>query len=103
MPKSSWLFIRDGESIWIERPYDFAIIIAGQGTARTHLEFPTEETLQAYQVATAERLSREGWFLWAFDRDRRQRDRRAAPRGTADRRQPLVEGRTQGDRQTQLS
>lgn len=86
MPLSSWLFIRGSESIWIERPYGLALIVAGQGGARTHLEFTDENALQAYQVDTAERLSREGWFLWAYDRDRRGTDRRATTRPTPDRR-----------------
>jgi hypothetical protein len=91
MPLSSWLFIRDSESIWIERPYDFSIIVAGPGTVRAQFDFPNEEALQAYQVATAERLTQAGWFLWGFDRERRQRDRRASPRASPDRRQPSVE------------
>jgi hypothetical protein len=90
MPSSSWLFIRGEESIWIERPYGLTIIVAGQGAARTHLEFQDEDALQAYQVATAEGLAREGWFLWAFDADRRRHERRATLRTTADRRQPAI-------------
>jgi hypothetical protein len=88
MPLSSWLFIRGQESIWIERPYGLTLIVAGQGAERSQLEFPDEAALQAYQVSTAERLSRDGWFLWAYDRDRRERDeRRSIARPTADRRQ----------------
>ena len=64
MALSSWLFIRDQESIWIERPHGFAIIVAGPGPARAHLLFPNDDALQAYQIATAERLTRAGWFLW---------------------------------------
>src|SRR5580765_7462097 len=91
MPISSWLFIRERESIWIERPYGFSVIVAGPGSARAHFVFPDEEALQAYQVATAERLTEAGWFLWGFDQERRTRqrvattppvpDRRAAPSG----------------------
>jgi hypothetical protein len=76
MPVSSWLFIRDQESIWIERPYGFSVVVAGPGLARAHLVFPNDEALQEYQVATAERLTRDGWFLWGFDQERR---RRSAP------------------------
>jgi hypothetical protein len=68
MAFSSWLFIRDRESIWIERPYGFSVIVAGPGSARAHLVFPDEGALQGFQVATAERLTGAGWFLWAFDR-----------------------------------
>lgn len=76
MPSSSWLFIRGQESIWIERPYGFSVIVAGPGSARAHLVFPNDDALQAYQVATAERLTRAGWFLWGFDQERRTSDNR---------------------------
>jgi hypothetical protein len=76
MPLSSWLFIREQESIWIERPHGFSVIVAGPGPARAHLLFPNDEALQAYQVATAERLTRAGWFLWGFDEERRKREER---------------------------
>ena len=78
MPLSSWLFIREHESIWIERPHGFSVIVAGPGSARAHLVFPNDDALQAYQVATAERLTRAGWFLWGFDQERRRRDDRLA-------------------------
>ena len=74
MPLSSWLFIREQESIWIERPHGFSVIVAGPGSARAHLLFPHHDALEAYQVATAERLARAGWFLWGFDEERRKRD-----------------------------
>ena len=81
IPVSSWLFIRDQESIWIERPYGFSVVVAGPGLVRAHLVFPNDAALQAYQVETAERLTRDGWFLWGFDRERRMRsDPGAAPR-----------------------
>jgi hypothetical protein len=78
MPLSSWLFIRGHESIWIERPHGFSVIVAGPGSARAHLVFPNDGALQAYQVATAERLTRAGWFLWGFDQERRRRGDRLA-------------------------
>jgi hypothetical protein len=78
MPLSSWLFIREQESIWIERPHGFSVIVAGPGSARAHLIFPNDEALQSYQVATAERLTRAGWFLWGFDQERRKRDEQLA-------------------------
>ena len=85
MALSSWLFIRDQESIWIERPHGFAIIVAGPGPARAHLLFPNDDALQAYQIATAERLTRAGWFLWGFDQERRTRDDRLAAHRDANR------------------
>ena len=78
MASSSWLFIRAQESIWIERPYGLSVIVAGPGAARAHLVFPSEDALQAYQVAAAERLTRAGWFLWGFDQERRKRAERGA-------------------------
>jgi hypothetical protein len=91
MPSSSWLFIRDGESIWIERPYGFAITVAGPGAARAHLDFPNEQAVQEYQVATAERLTGTGWFLWGFDRERRTaREVPVGRHATMERRQPIV-------------
>jgi len=73
MALSSWLFIREQESIWIERPSGFFVIVAGPGSARAHLVFPNEDALRAHQLATAERLTWAGWFLWGFDKERRKR------------------------------
>jgi hypothetical protein len=56
MALSSWLFIREQESIWIERSHDFSVIVAGPGSARAHLPFPNDDALQAYQMATANPL-----------------------------------------------
>jgi hypothetical protein len=78
MALSSWLFVRDHESILIERPHGFSVIVAGPGSARAHLLFANDDALQAYQIATAERLTQAGWFLWGFDRERRMRDDRLA-------------------------
>jgi hypothetical protein len=91
MPLSSWLFIRERESIWIERPYGFSVIVAGPGSARAHLVFPNEDALQGYQVATAERLTRAGWFLWGFDQERRKRARVETSPVTPYRPQPPAE------------
>jgi hypothetical protein len=87
MPQSSWLFIKDGQSIWIERPYGCSIIIAGPGDAHEQHDFPDEAALDAYQVSIAEQLTEAGWFLWGFDRERRTGlDRRTAGRRPSDRR-----------------
>lgn len=92
MPLASWLFLRDGESIWVERPYGCSVIVAGPGSARAQHDFPDEGALDAYQMALAERLAGAGWFLWGVNRDRRaERDRRSTARGTADRRRPRVQ------------
>ena len=91
MPLASWLFIKDGQSIWIERPYGLSMIVAGPGSAREQHEFPDEQALEAFQIAIGERLTESGWFLWGFDRERRVgRDRRNIDRTTPDRRQPVA-------------
>ena len=91
MPLASWLFIKDGQSIWIERPYGFSMIVAGPGSAREQHDFPDEQALEAFQIAIGERLTEGGWFLWGFDKERRVgRDRRKIDRTSPDRRQPLT-------------
>jgi hypothetical protein len=88
MPLASWLFLRKSESIWIERPHGCTMVVAGPGAQREEREFADEDALQTYQMDLATRLTNEGWFLWAFDRERRQApDRRLTPRDTQDRRQ----------------
>ncbi len=93
-PPTSWLFVKDGQSIYIVRPPDsFEMLVSGPGTAGALHEFRNEDELQAFQIELAERLSGQGWLLWAFDRDRRtgSSERRAAARpGTMDRRRASV-------------
>ena len=94
MPLASWLFVKDGESIWIERPYGYAMIVAGPGSAREEHDFPNEAAMEAFQVALVERLTEAGWFLWGFDRERRSgRDRRGSDRSKPDRRRALARTR----------
>lgn len=91
MPLASWLFIKNGESIWIERPYGRCIIVAGPGSAREQHDFPNDEALEAFQMEIGEKLTSAGWFLWGFDRDRRSgRDRRRTGRSAPDRRQGVT-------------
>jgi hypothetical protein len=87
MPVASWLFVKDGQSIWIERPYGLSMIVAGPGAAREQHEFADEEALETFQIALGERLSEAGWLLWGFDRERRSgRDRRLSRRKSPERR-----------------
>jgi hypothetical protein len=87
MPLASWLFVKGSESIWVERPHERLMVVAGPGALREEREFDDEEALQAYQVDLAEHLTGAGWFLWGHDRDRREMaDRRGVPRGPNDRR-----------------
>lgn len=91
MPLASWLFIKDGQSIWIERPYGLMMIVAGPGAAREQHDFPDEQALEAFQIELGERLTAAGWFLWGFDRERRSgRDRRGIDRHSPDRRQSVT-------------
>ena len=87
MPLASWLFIKDGQSIWIEQPDRSTMIVAGPATAREEHDFPDENALQAFQIDLGERLTSGGWFLWGFDRERRgTADRRSVARSEGDRR-----------------
>ena len=91
MPHSSWLFIRGSESIWIERPFQSSLIIAGPGPRREQRDFINDAALDAFQIELAERLASQGWFLWAHDRDRRTgAERRTSKRESPDRRQEVV-------------
>jgi hypothetical protein len=91
MPLGCWLFLRHGESIWVERPRDFTMIVAGPGRGREEHEFTDERALEAYQAALADRLAGSGWFLWGVNRDRRAGDdRRGTSRAGTDRRRTLA-------------
>ena len=86
-PAASWLFIKDSESIWVERPHGRLIIVAGPGQAHEQRDFISEEALEQFRISLAERLAGDGWFLWGVNRERRQAgDRRSTSRGTPDRR-----------------
>lgn len=76
MPIASWLFVRGSESIWIERPFGTYLIVAGPGHRRQERTFINENQLQRFQIALAEDLTEKGWFLWAYNEDRRQGHRR---------------------------
>lgn len=88
MSLASWLFIRNAESIWVERPHGLTLILAGpQARRREQRDFISEAALEAFQRTLAEGLAEKGWFLHGVNRERRTAaDRRSAPRATPDRR-----------------
>jgi hypothetical protein len=93
MPLASWLFLRDSESIWVERLPENTMLVAGPGTQSEQRQFPDDAAVEAYQMALATRLVDQGWFLWGLNRDRRGRaDRRGAARATSDRRRAIGRG-----------
>jgi hypothetical protein len=72
MPLASWLFLKEAETIWVERPHGTTLIVAGPGkAARQERDFRDEAELDRFQMDLAERLATEGWFLWGINRDRR--------------------------------
>jgi hypothetical protein len=84
---NSWLFTRDAESVYICRIDGRRVVVAGPGTARHHVDFTDEESLQRYQIMVAEDMAKAGWILYATDRQRRSASR---PTTVADRRQPIA-------------
>ena len=86
-PLASWLFIKDGESIWIERRDRNTMIVFAPTAAREERNFLDEDAVQAFQIGLCEQLTNGGWFLWGLDRERRETaERRGVARPTGDRR-----------------
>jgi hypothetical protein len=87
---SSWLFIRQNETVRVLRPGPpyLQLAIAGpQGNRRT-LRFDREVDLTTFQRDHEQQLIEDGWHLEGVDIDRRSgSDRRSSARGP-DRRTP---------------
>ena len=84
---ASWLFVKGDQSIWIQRPEGRSMVVAGPGPTVEQHDFPSEDALQSYQMAIADKLASAGWLLWGVDRQRRTgAERRGAARETPDRR-----------------
>ena len=83
---NSWLFTKSDKSIYIVRQPPFSLVVRGPGPEQAQHAFENERDLQQYQVSVAERCAATGWILHSTDTQRRVRDRRAAARGTPDRR-----------------
>ena len=62
-PPYSWLFIKDNKSIWVERPHGRLLVVAGPGPEHEQRDFISDEALDQFQMALAERLAGDGWFL----------------------------------------
>ena len=82
----SWLFTKSDQSIYVVRDEGFALTIHGPGLGRQRHSFDSERELEQYQMTVAERCAATGWILYGADQQRRVGERRAARRGTPDRR-----------------
>jgi CheY-like chemotaxis protein len=87
-PFESWLFTRNGESVWMVRTTELELSVAGPGRQRDVFDFENERDLVAFQAEYAQRLTLGGFRLVTAGEDRRSgRERRTVPRpGVADRR-----------------
>ena len=86
MSVASWLFVKESQSTWVERPQRHSLRIAGPGAAREQREFSDEASLEDFLVTLAERLTAEGWILSQVNHDRRRVARRQSLRIGPDRR-----------------
>jgi hypothetical protein len=77
------LFVKDGQSIWVERVPEYSMIVPGPASAREERSFFNEGSLQAFQISLGKRLTNSGWLLWGFDRERRGVARPDGDRRTA--------------------
>jgi CheY-like chemotaxis protein len=80
-PFNSWLFTRNGDSVWIVRTTAMELCIAGPNNERDVFTFESERELQSFQAEYEQRLTLGGYTLTEAGSDRRSgRDRRQLPR-----------------------
>jgi len=81
---ASWLFTRNGESVWIVRTTETELTVAGPHDERNVYSFDHERELLSFHADYEQRLMRGGFVLNAAGDDRRSgRDRRQATRPSA--------------------
>jgi DNA-binding response OmpR family regulator len=87
-PFQSWLFTRNGESIWMVRTTTTELAVAGPNRERSVYTFEHERELLSFQAEYQQRLTLGGFTLQAAGSDRRSgRDRRESARaGSVERR-----------------
>ena len=87
MAARSWLFVKNSRCLWVVRSQRILLRIDGPDATRDERAFATEDELEAFLTALADRFVSEGWILWNVNHDRRRRrSRRRNPRITPDRR-----------------
>jgi hypothetical protein len=79
LAKGAWLFVRGGESIWIQRSEEGAFDLAMHGPSftRHHYSFRDGRELNAFLANAEQRLVPAGWTLQRFGPGE---DRRRSPR-----------------------
>jgi hypothetical protein len=83
----SWLFVRGAQAVQFVRPTQEPILVVnGPGRRRVARRFDTEAALYAYVQEHATRLTKSGFHFRGLGVERRDRERRNAPRPTSERR-----------------
>lgn len=75
----TWLFTKDGQSVWMTRTTDRTLIISGPARCRRCYEFEAGARLLAFLIALADQLSSTGWRREGVNVDRRSGGERRSP------------------------
>ena len=99
-PVYTWLFVRGGERLTIERPTILKLVVSAPGGEPRTFDFESTVALMEFHVSFERHLTATGWSLEAFHPERRSgRDRRRSRRsGVTDRR--LLQWRDGPDRES---